>query len=244
MQTTLLSDPNADLDGTQLWSDLSQGAALELASSAERLHIARGEDIPTDIGIVIGGIVGVRRLYSDGRHLYCALFHRGDLFDVRREERKRQGLLLAVTETQVLCLEDAALKASARAHPDLAELMVRQLREQSARLRDHCADLAFKTPVERLASAILEFRRWPEVREEGECDGVGMLIRLPVTRADIASYMGLKPETVSRALKQLARDGIIRKAGPRSLEILNLPSLRMAANGGRPRGSGGSQGLG
>lgn len=233
MGRMLHQTPTGDLDKLPLLTDLATGPAEYLAAAAERMEVARGQDIPSDIGILVSGIAGVRRQYADGQHLYCALFHGGDLFDLRRTERQRQGILLAVTDVTVLCLERATLAATGSAHPEIADFHVRQLREHGARLRDHCADLAFKTPVERLASAILEFRRWPEA--EATDTDEGLVLRLPVRRTDIASYMGMKPETVSRALKQLARDGILRKAGRDSLQVLDLPALRMTANGGQPR---------
>ncbi|MEM6942975.1 MAG: Crp/Fnr family transcriptional regulator [Pseudomonadota bacterium] len=232
MQRHLHNDPVITLRDNPTWEALNNESAHLLLSNSVRIDSEKGDDVPSDLGIVVSGILGVRRDYADGRYLYCTLFHGGDVFDLRREERQRQGCLLAVTKASVLCLNEAALSASLRVDPALVEFMIGQLREQFARLRDHCADLTFKTPLERMASTILEFRRWPEAKANGSA-----VIHLPITRAEIAVYVGLKPETVSRALKQMARSGIIRKSGRSSLEIVDLPALRMLANGGHPRGS-------
>ncbi len=225
-----------DIAGLEGWSDVSEEAARDLVAGARLIEVSRGEDIPTDIGVLLSGIAGVRREHSDGRRLYCSLFHRGDLFDLRREARQRQGLVLAVTDVRVLCLKAAIVNASAHAHPELAEFLIRQLREYAARLRDHCSDIVFKTPLERLASVLLELRRWPGVADDAQTSE-HFVLTLPITRADIASYIGMKPETVSRGLQQLAREGVIRKAGRNTLNVLDVPALRTIANGGRPRGA-------
>lgn len=72
--------------------------------------------------------------------------------------------------------------------------MDHQLQRQQARPNDHIADLAAKTPLERLASVLFEFGRWPDsdLSEKGE-----PIVRIPIRRTDIADYLGMTPETLN-----------------------------------------------
>ena len=63
--------------------------------------------------------------------------------------------------------------------------------------------------------------------ELSDCDTVDF----PVTRYDMADYLGLTPETVSRALTQLKVSGIIRQVSPRWINILDSRGLKEIAGG-------------
>jgi CRP-like cAMP-binding protein len=51
-------------------------------------------------------------------------------------------------------------------------------------------------------------------------------VTLEMTRQDIADYLGLTVETVSRGLAQLKRDGMVQFVSARQLKLLDLPTLR------------------
>jgi len=48
-------------------------------------------------------------------------------------------------------------------------------------------------------------------------------ILLPMSKSDIAAYLGLRPESLSRALKQLKKEGVVRNVG-KSIELLDIES--------------------
>ena len=65
--------------------------------------------------------------------------------------------------------------------------------------------------------------------------GGGGLVRLPMHRSDIADYLGLTPETVSRALTTLVKRGFIAHAGLHDFRIFDRVGLEVVANGDDPR---------
>jgi CRP/FNR family transcriptional regulator, nitrogen fixation regulation protein len=65
--------------------------------------------------------------------------------------------------------------------------------------------------------------------------GVGGLVHLPMQRSDIADYLGLTPETVSRALTALVKRGLIAHAGLHAFRIFDRVGLEVVANGNEPR---------
>jgi CRP-like cAMP-binding protein len=57
----------------------------------------------------------------------------------------------------------------------------------------------------------------------------GKLITLVMTRQDIADYLGLTIETVSRSLSQLEREGVIALPSLREVRLNNIPALQTLA---------------
>ena len=220
--------------GFGLWERLPKEDLGTLLEGATQLRIDRGEPIDSELGIILSGVLGVERELFDGRRVLSMLFHRHELFDLRREDRLRQGQLIALRSAEVLLLNPKAVTQPNGRTSDLSAVIAEQLRRQSARMRDHVTDLASKTPLERLASVLFEFRRWPN-QEDHAADPC--IVRLPIHRIDIAAYIGVKAETLSRAFKQLERERLVHLSQADQVTLLDAPSLRRIANGGRPRQS-------
>lgn len=216
------------------WNRLSAESLCDLLGPATLVSLSRDEEVGSDIGIVISGAFAVQRELSDGRRVLCSLFHEGDLVDVRRSERIRQGRLIALKDSEFLMLDEDQIETCIKRHSDIAGAFITQQGTHFARMRDHVTDLACKTPFERLASVLFEFKRWPRRQSKiRDADTV----HIPIMRIDIADYIGVKPETVSRAIRKLEQEK--RIAIPRSDQVfmIDVPAMRQIANGGRPRQS-------
>ncbi len=226
--------PETAVLGHHPWNSLTEPSAINLMNHATVKDLTRGDTVDADFGIVTSGVLAVERMLSDGRRTLCALFHEGDLVDLRRTMRDNQGRLVALNPSRLLALNEQWISNCAAPHPDIALAFVIQLRDYLARMRDHAMDLVSKTPLEKLASVLFEFRHWPETMPE---EGHHNMVRIPIQRTDIADYIGVKPETVSRALRQLERESLIDIPQHDRIFLNDIPSMRRIANGGRPRRS-------
>ena len=61
------------------------------------------------------------------------------------------------------------------------------------------------------------------------CDGA--LVRIDMSRADIADFLGLTVETVCRGIKRLVKEGMVGGKGPHEFVIRDMRALRMLAGG-------------
>ncbi len=86
--------------------------------------------------------------------------------------------------------------------------------------------LGRKTARERVASFLLARKM-----ENAACGGGTKMLRLPMTRADIADYLGLTIETVSRTLTRLKTDGLIGIPHTSEIDIQDLRGLQTQAGG-------------
>jgi CRP-like cAMP-binding protein len=74
---------------------------------------------------------------------------------------------------------------------------------------------------QRLASLLLGLLHHPEFYNERDRH-----LHLPISHYDLADYLGIARETVGRTITTLERDGLIRRIGPKTMQILDVAGLR------------------
>jgi CRP-like cAMP-binding protein len=78
----------------------------------------------------------------------------------------------------------------------------------------------------RLASFLLDCRQ-----HEAFFESTTRTVHLPMSRFDIADYLGTSPESVARAFTKLEREGLLRRTSPRSVELLDPDRLARFVRG-------------
>ena len=109
-----------------------------------------------------------------------------------------------------------------RDNPRLVRRMLEMTLDDLDAARDWLLLLGCKTAREKVASFLLMLCR--RVAPEGAPDTV-VQIDLPLTRAEMAEYLGLTIETVSRQMTRLRGDGVIAFANARTLRLENMDRL-------------------
>ena len=123
------------------------------------------------------------------------------------------------TELKALPLEQAAKALMGDAVATSA--LVGAIERRVSRLRVHCATLARLTGEERLATFLVEVAVHLGRQMTDRID-----VTLPVGREDIADYLGLNADTVSRIFSRLRREDVIAFDGRSNLHILEWGRLR------------------
>jgi CRP/FNR family nitrogen fixation transcriptional regulator len=187
------------------------GAPMRFARNAE----VYGEDEPAEyLYQVISGAVRSYRMLDDGRRQICAFYLPGDIFGVEAGDMHLSSAE-AVTDAQVLVVKRSSVLARAEHEKDLSRqlwtLTVRELQ----RVQQHSLVL-IKNAEERVAGFLLEMA--------GRSSG-NAAIELPMSRQDIADYLGLTIETVSRTITQLVRSGVIALETSRRIAFRNRAAL-------------------
>jgi CRP/FNR family nitrogen fixation transcriptional regulator len=176
-------------------------------------HVARdqevfGEGEPADhVYKVVTGAVRAFRVLSDGRRQICDFYLPGDVFGV---EAGPDHLLTAeaLTDTVLVAARRSSLgdDTDGPANRRLWRLAMDQLR----RGQDHVLTLGRRSAAERVANFLMEM-----VARLGG----GEALELPMSRQDMADYLGLTIETVSRTLTQLQVTEMIALSGCRSIRL-------------------------
>ena len=176
-----------------------------------------------DLAVVSRGTVSVRNTFEDGRHAITDFMVPGEVLHAR-EAGNRGGREITASSDFLLCLIP---DLEAEFDPADCHCLDRYIRSDAVdhieALRDMIAGLARLGPTERLAHLLTSLRErlGPE----------GRAVRLPFSRNDMADLLGLRAETVSRSLQALERDGLIRRDGPKKIEILDPAGLATVGGG-------------
>ncbi len=173
---------------------------------------------------VTSGVLRLTRLLMDGRRQVIAFGYPGDIVGFPAND---------LHHTDCEALTDVRLQPFRRSHLESGEgdpalhcaLLQAALREISA-MQDHFMMLGRKSATEKLASFL-------NVLSErvGEDLGAYRQINLPMRRSDIADFLGLTTETVSRTFTQLRKSGIIAIDNIHTIIIQRPTALASLAEG-------------
>ena len=176
-----------------------------------------------DVAVVAQGSAAVRNSFEDGRRAITDYLFPGELIHVDGGRAKR-GRQITTSPDFRVCLVP---KLDAVFDADDCHCLERYIRDDAIAhiedLREMIAALARLGPKERLAHLLFGLRK--------KLNPHGRTIRLPFSRSDIADLIGIRVETVSRALLDLEQANLIRRNGPKTIEILDLEALAAVASG-------------
>jgi CRP/FNR family nitrogen fixation transcriptional regulator len=200
---------------------LKRPAATPRALGTVR-HFARHQTIFAQgdpvlhIMLVIHGMVRSCSNFSDGRRFISSFYTGGDLFGLERSA-VHPGSAEAVCETVLVLYPAPDWLAPSPAQDDLAARIFTAMMQSIEQARRHAQLLGRLHAMEKLSVFLLECSARAKERT---------VVTLEMTRQDIADYLGLTVETVSRGLAQLRRDGTIAFISARQIKLLNLAALR------------------
>lgn len=176
-----------------------------------------GEGDAADFVYVIrSGTVRLCRLLTDGRRQIGAFYFAGDTFGLEPDDERRLSAE-AVTDCEIIALPRQTVFRHADRNPDYARRLWGQAATDLAEARDHMLLLGRQTAMERIASFLLAMA----ARNRD-----GAIVTLPMTRQDIADYLGLTIETVSRTLSRLEDQGVLELTTARNIALKNTALLR------------------
>ena len=159
-----------------------------------------GESEPADcIYEVIRGAVRSYKVLSDGRRQICAFHLASDIFGLENSANYR-FTAEAIVDTTTRVMRRHSLAYVAANDVRVAHHLLGMTAKNLLHAEDHMLLLGRKTSLERVAAFLLEM--------DHRLTGTGM-IALPMSRRDIADYLGLTLETVSRALSYLRERGVL-----------------------------------
>jgi CRP/FNR family nitrogen fixation transcriptional regulator len=167
---------------------------------------------------VTEGAVRSYKLLSDGRRQIGAFHLVSDIFGLENGDFHR-FTAEAIIDTTVHLIKRASLELVAEADTLVARDLLNMTTSNLQHAEDHMLLLGRKTSLERVAAFLLEMDR--RLTSKG-------IMALPMCRRDIADYLGLTLETVSRALSYLHDKGILGFVGPSQRQIVLLDRSQLA----------------
>ncbi len=188
-----------------------------------RINIARDEEVYAQddeadrFYRVISGVIRTSRLTADGRRQVGDFYYTGEVFGLEPGPDHRFAAE-ALTDCEIQVVRRSAVRAFA-GDAEVDRAILEATRVEMERLQEHVMLLGRKGARERVAGFLMGLaQRQPENH-----------VDLPMGRQDMADYLGLTIETVSRMLTQLQGDAIVAFASTRRFEIRKWGALEALA---------------
>jgi CRP/FNR family transcriptional regulator, anaerobic regulatory protein len=203
-------------------------------------HIARGElvwheaDDIRQFSIIVSGVVKLVIVLPDGRQQIVGLLFPSDCLG-RPFSHAARTAAEAVTDVELCSFGSGQFERVMSENPEIEHALLERTLDNLDDARMWMATLGRKTAREKIAGFLLQMSRradfdhCPDFKSGSNFPTVS----IPLTRAEIADYLGLTIETVSRKLSKFRADGLIHLVDSRTIEICDPESLKDAAESGQ-----------
>lgn len=209
------------MDNIRLFADLPSPAKRELLARARHTThesgaiIAHEGDPIESIIVVRSGRIKTYHSTSDGEQYVLDVLHDGQaLWHGLFLDNHTYGYSVSCLTPARLCrIHRADVEQMLANHPDVAMGLIRMVCTELDRAEERIMMLSIRDPRRRLAEYLL-------VRDRS-CTGPEIHLKLE----DIASSVGLRPETVSRNIARFDREGLVKRTGRGRLLVLDREGL-------------------
>ena len=172
---------------------------------------------------VVSGAVRLCKHLPDGRRQIADFLLAGDFFGFL-QFGFYSFTAEAVGDVVLMCYPQRQLEQISSSTPSLRKRLLVLLSQRLLGMQDHLVMLGRQTARERLALFLVQLAQRTAV-EDGEA------LDLPMTRQDIADYLGLTMETVSRVLNEFKRTRLIGIPNLHQVVLNDLEALHTIAEG-------------
>jgi CRP/FNR family transcriptional regulator, anaerobic regulatory protein len=174
---------------------------------------------------ITSGAVKIYKLMADGRRQIMGFLVAGDFLGLAFNDTYTYSAE-ALTPVGVCRFPRRRLDALLEQFPRMERKLLTMASNELAAAQEQMLLLGRKTAREKIVSFLLTLARRAE-----KSGGDGHSVHLPMTRSDIADYLGLTTETVSRVFTALRSGGFIELDGASSVRITDREALEDLAEG-------------
>ncbi len=193
-----------------LCDGLDHESRARLAAVVDRFEMPAGEILAKEgepsthvIAVIDGAVMSYKELPRSRRQV-TRFYFPGDLVALSGSAARADVTIKAITPVVVCRVGRDALRRLCRGHPELANRLLDLGGDEAAAARGHLLLLGRKSALEKVASFLVEL-----ACRTGREGVIATEITLPMVHRDIADYLGLKAETVSRMFTRLKAAGMV-----------------------------------
>lgn len=198
--------------------------AIEEIATVVRLRrgdkIEWGKERAKLVYVVRSGYLILQANLSQTRHVAIALYAPGNIMQISDLPPVRTLAAVATAPCQILRMGEAAFDRLCEQSADVRLYCTREASLQSGRDKSHLMLLAGLSGEKRVASFFVDM-----AYRMGRRHGSIVAVEIPFSRTDIANFLALNPDTLSRIFSRMKSQGLIKTSGRRSVEILDLQGL-------------------
>ncbi|MDG5789379.1 Crp/Fnr family transcriptional regulator [Evansella sp. AB-P1] len=180
--------------------------------------IYRAGEKSDSLYIVHKGSVKIYRLSASGKEHMVSLLHPGDFTGEYAlfSESIHESYGEALEETQMCIIQRDDIHAFLEKYPAISLKILQEFSQKLERSEKQTAYFATEKVETRIALYLVEL---------ADKLSSGKTVVLPMSRKDLAAYLGTTPETISRKIADLEAQGLLKQLSKKKLEILDVDGL-------------------
>ncbi len=197
-----------------------------LSRSGTRLRLRRGQALHDGHGdpgcryFVCDGSLFLQSSLPERRSAIIATYYAGDLYAPAMRGRAPGEALLSAESASVIRLKPDVFSALTAADSAVASHYERSLQVRAARVEAHAIVVGRLTGEERVAAYLIE-----ACRMRGTARDSTVHVELPFSRDEVADYLALNPDSLSRFLTRMKSDGLVTFLGHRRAVVSDWEEL-------------------
>lgn len=213
-----------------IFKSLSDEEILKIASMSKHKQFKKGQPLIHEgeksdtLFIINKGQVKLSKLTPQGKEQILHILTNGECFcelNIFNCDEKSNFSAYAMEDTKICMLKKNDMDSIIERNPGIALKLLKTVTKRLAHTENLAHNLATNDPEFRIAYIILEF-----CEKYGKDTDKGIIINLPLTREEIASYIGVTRETISRKFSKFEDLGFITSIGNKQLIIKNKLAFR------------------
>ncbi len=210
--------------------ELQRLSQISRARKVKAGQIIISDEQPADFfANIISGVVKLTKTMPDGRQQIVGLLFAPDFLG-RAYSTHSSSFAEASTDVDLCCFPHDSFERILKEFPDLEHRLFEHTLDELDSAREWMLLLGRKTAEEKVASLLFMIaKRSTQVGCACIPADTSPKFELPLTRADMADYLGLTIETVSRQITRLKTKNIIRLTDNRHFEVPELYALAEVA---------------
>lgn len=196
------------------------GQRATMVRARPQQHFAITTKHAETVYLVHTGMLILQTGLPDKRRQLLTLLYPQDIFRPCFAPPLPEASLFAVVTSEIWCMPAHALESLGGSDPELARFLHRQLANQHARAILHVTAIGVLNGEERVASFLIEL-----ALRIGSPSSGGISFDIPLSRIDIADYLTLNADTLSRIMSRLKARGVVTQTEHRRVSVPDWEAL-------------------
>ena len=211
-----------------IFENLEEKELKDITDSINRRKYSKNEmiffegDRPNKLFLINSGKVKIFKYNKEGKEQIIYILSEGDFIgdsNIFIKEPMKYNAI-SIEETNICELTKKDFDTVIKNNPEIAFKILKTAYQRIDELQTLVQSLSTKNIESRIAGLLLSF-----IKDFGKPDKRGIIMELPLNREDLANYIGVTRETISRKLSLLQEEGILEVEGNKKIKILDLEKL-------------------
>ncbi|MBD7912352.1 MULTISPECIES: Crp/Fnr family transcriptional regulator [Clostridium] len=209
-----------NLDGEEL---------VEIVKTINHKEYAKGDvifsegDVASTLYFINEGKIKIYKYTKDGKEQILYILSEGDFFgELDLIKPSKYGFnSKAIVDTKICTLSKDEMKDLMVRNPEISIKVLETVGERLSNVENLAQNLATNDVDSRMAYLLIDL-----LEKYGEITDKNVSIMLPLSREDMANYIGVTRETISRKLKKFEDEELIKIEGPKNIIILDEEGIK------------------